>query len=129
MVRAGKVSHPRDWRWCAYDELTGKRRRYRIVDQERLLHLAAFSSADEFFRYHADSVDERLHAGENSREPCWTEGVAVGNEEFVEEAEAGVTYRQAMHRYRLEDQDGDAVWVVREAPGTYMPNSAPESSL
>ncbi len=28
MVRAGAVSHPRDWRWCGYHELSGSRRRY-----------------------------------------------------------------------------------------------------
>ena len=37
MVRAGKVAHPRDWRWCGHDELIGKRKRYRIVDIDRLL--------------------------------------------------------------------------------------------
>lgn len=36
MVRAGKVSHPRQWRWCGYDELTGRRQRYRILDVQRL---------------------------------------------------------------------------------------------
>ena len=32
MVRAGIVEHPRDWRWCGYDELVGIRKRYRLID-------------------------------------------------------------------------------------------------
>ena len=39
MVRAGVVSHPREWEWCGYHELVGKRKRYRLVSQEKLLHL------------------------------------------------------------------------------------------
>ena len=38
MVRAGVVSHPREWRWCGYDELTGTRKWYRIIDRDCLLH-------------------------------------------------------------------------------------------
>ena len=37
MVRAGQVKHPSEWRWCSYDELTGQRQRYRIIDEHRLL--------------------------------------------------------------------------------------------
>ena len=42
MVRAGAVKHPSQWRWCGYDELTGKRSRYRIINQERLLDELGF---------------------------------------------------------------------------------------
>ena len=37
MVRAGVVEHPSQWRWCGYDELTGKRTRYCLLDFDRLL--------------------------------------------------------------------------------------------
>ena len=37
MVRAGVVSHPEQWRWCGYDELSGVRKRYRILNIDRLL--------------------------------------------------------------------------------------------
>ena len=48
MVRTRKVKHPCEWRWCGYDELTGARRRYRIVDQERLLHCTGIANMGEF---------------------------------------------------------------------------------
>jgi hypothetical protein len=36
MVRAGVVSHPREWEWVGYHEIMGQRKRYRLLDLERL---------------------------------------------------------------------------------------------
>jgi len=33
MVRAGVVSHPREWNWTGYEELVGERKRYRLIDR------------------------------------------------------------------------------------------------
>jgi len=48
MVRAGVVKHPAQWRWCGYDELSGKRSRYRIIDLERLWETLGFNQEEEF---------------------------------------------------------------------------------
>ncbi len=80
MVRAGKVDHPRQWRWCCYDELAGRRMRYRIVDRERLLYRTGFSTMDEFSRFYTESIDESLAGRWAEREAWWTEAVAVGSE-------------------------------------------------
>jgi putative transposase len=129
MVRAGQVEHPSQWRWCGYDELTGQRKRYRIVDQERLLHLTGFPSMSEFHNFYADSISERLSAGRPVRESCWTEAVAIGNEEFITTAEQSVAYRQRMDRYEVASPAGEKAWAVRETPGRYRANSEAESPL
>jgi putative transposase len=36
MVRARVVGHPREWEWVGYHEIVGERRRYRLLDLERL---------------------------------------------------------------------------------------------
>jgi putative transposase len=36
MVRARVVGHPTEWPWCGYQEISGRRRRYRILDLEEL---------------------------------------------------------------------------------------------
>jgi hypothetical protein len=33
MVRAGVVSHPREWEWVGYHEIMGQRKRYRLLDR------------------------------------------------------------------------------------------------
>ena len=119
MVRAGKVKHPSAWRWCSYDELTGQRQRYRIVDEERLLFRTGFSSMSAFAEFYRTSMEERLGAGNIVREPCWTEAVAVGSEPFVDAAEQTTAYRRRMERYEITDPMGKTTWAVREASGAY----------
>ena len=36
MVRCGVVTHPREWPWVGYHEIMGSRRRYRLIDLDRL---------------------------------------------------------------------------------------------
>lgn len=119
MVRAGKVKHPSAWQWCSYGELTGQRQRYRIVDEERLLFLTGFSSMATFTEYYRGSMEERLAAGNVVREPCWTEAVAVGSENFVDSAVETTTYRQRMNRYEIPGPAGETTWAVREPEAPY----------
>ncbi len=128
MVRAGKVEHPSAWRWCSYEELTGQRQRYRIVDQDRLLFRTGFSSMPEFAAFYRDSIDGRLAAGNIVREPCWTEAVAVGSENFVDDAAATTAYRRRMERYEISS-DGDTTWAVREPEAAYNTDSYPKSAI
>ena len=58
MVRAGVVRHPRDWRFGGYQELSGNRKRYRIIDQNRLLQLLAIGDMDSFRRWHEGAIAE-----------------------------------------------------------------------
>ena len=37
MLRAGVVKHPIDWKYCVYHELVGMRKRYCIIDIDRLI--------------------------------------------------------------------------------------------
>jgi putative transposase len=128
MVRAGKVKHPSDWRWCGYDELTGQRQRYRTIDQERLLESTGFATMAQFSDAYAQSVRERIGLDMSDREPCWTESVAVGDVDFVQEAEKSCSYRQSMEVAEIELPGQESVWVVREAPEPYSTDSEQEST-
>ncbi len=119
MVRARKTEHPGQWRWCGYDELVGKRRRYRIIDQERLLALAGFASSRAFAEYYATSVSDKLERHRQVREPYWTEAVAVGSKEFVEDAGEAVAHRRRMHHYKIDIEAEENLWVVRESSVPY----------
>ena len=128
MVRAGKVKHPGEWRWCGYDELTGQRKRYRIVDQDRLLSLTGFSSSTEFADFYRASISERLSVRNLFREPCWTEAVAVGSEQFVDAAERTTSYRRHMERYEVQGPAGERAWAVREPCVSYGADSKSKSA-
>ena len=119
MVRTGKVTHPSQWRWCGYDELTGKRKRYRIIDKERLLECTDFADMSEFSRFYATSVQERLDKGTVDRQPCWTEAVAIGDEDFVETADRSCSYRRSMEKREVQIDGQDMAWLIREDRQSY----------
>jgi putative transposase len=114
MVRAGKVSHPRAWRWCGYDELTGRRQRYRILDTKALLERLDGMTSESFRESYGAGIEERIRAGRAAREASWTEGLAVGSRRFVERVvrEAG---RNQVSYTQLPSARGEA-WCVRDVP-------------
>jgi len=79
MVRAGVVAHPRDWRFGGYHELSGSRKRYRIVDLDRLLNLLAVPDVNAFRGWHGATLAELCRPAELPREPHWSRAFAVGS--------------------------------------------------
>ena len=83
-VRAGVVSHPREWKDGGYLELREPRERFGVIDFERLLSLLEFSTYEEFrvqyAKWVAEALDERL----SKKDEIWSRSIAVGGKEFVE---------------------------------------------
>jgi putative transposase len=115
MVRAGVLSHPAEWRWCGYDEPTGRRRRHRPLDLECVLKWRPGMTAEGFARAYEASIAESITRRELARDPVWTESIAVGAEAFVEAVTGGLSNRK--RHYRKEVAEG--VRVVRERPSPY----------
>ena len=84
MVRAGVAAHPAEWPWCGYDELTGRRHRYRILSMDRLLVcLNMTGGADPFRKWYEKTLYDLCQCSYLCREPLWTESVAVGSEQWI----------------------------------------------
>lgn len=120
MVRAGVVTHPKQWRWCGYHELTGQRKRYRLLDLERLLESLGNPSTKELQAWHADALAQRLSQQAYAREAYWTESLAVGSERFV----ASAAQQYAHRRHFLTESfatgnEATPVWTVRESREPY----------
>ena len=129
MVRAGKVGHPRQWRWCGYDELTGKRKRYRIVDQDRLLGRTGFSSMREFSGFYADSIERALLDGGLERQVWWTEAVAVGSKEFIGDVAKTCSYRRTLEKREFPLSGPAPTWIVHEPGVGYGSDMEQKNSL
>jgi putative transposase len=114
MVRAGVVRHPRDWKWCGYHELMGLRRRYRLLDLDRLVGSLELQDVDAFRAKYEEALAERIRKNHLRREPVWTESIAVGAKGFVENAMRDCTHRQKFEIAEVEHGDA-GVWSVREA--------------
>jgi len=82
MVRCGVVEHPRDWGWVGFHEIMGSRKRYRLIDLERLCWRLRADNVEEVPKNLIASLAERIARDEVKREPCWTESLAVGSLAF-----------------------------------------------
>jgi putative transposase len=115
MVRAGMVGHPRDWPRCGYDKLAGERRKFQVLDREKLLELTGTPSAAELARNHQAMIAEVLEAHRLGREAQWTDSIAVGSREFVNGVADANEWRA---RLEIRPGEGDS-WLVREAEEPY----------
>jgi putative transposase len=129
MVRAGVVKHPREWHWCSYDERTGQRQRYRIVDLERLVQRLALPDADSLFRLHDHGIRDQLQRRELSRQEHWTEALAVGSQGFITKAESLHRRRRQFTRYSVGTESAPETWAVRETRPDYDADSNAESAF
>lgn len=118
MVRAGKVTHPMQWRWCGYDELMGLRQRYRLIDFDALREQLGDIHPESFRAEYEAGIRADLAQRAPVREAAWTESLAVGSRLFAERItrEAGrsqVTYSM------LPLAAGHQAWCVRESLETH----------
>jgi putative transposase len=123
MVRAGVVSHPREWDEAGYHEIQRRRERYRIIDRAALsdvLEIAPTELAD----CHRQQVEESIVAGGSSREPCWSSAIAVGGSAFIEGVQRTLGDRSKYRRVEL----AKGRYMLQEALQTYGHDTAAETA-
>ena len=85
MVRAKVVRHPGDWLFGGAQELLGRRKRYRVIDQAWLLKLLAIPDMAEFRQWYCRTLEELCRrSGPFPREPFWSASLAVGSRQWIE---------------------------------------------
>ena len=121
MVRAGVVRHPKDWQHCGYHEIQQPRSRYRIIDEGALLSLTKIDSPEELSSRHFEWIREELSKDRaRFRDERWTQGLAVGNMEFVQQVQTELGYK-AKTRQCVDLEDG---YQLKESPSLYLPFSS-----
>jgi putative transposase len=129
MVRAGVVEHPEQWPGCGYDELTGQRKRYRIIDIDRLVQSLDLPDAASLARLHREGIGIQIERRDLSRQAHWTEAVAIGGREFVAQAGKANTYRKRFTEYSVGQEGQTGAWAIKESRSSYSPDYEPESTL
>jgi putative transposase len=115
MVRAGVVNHPEKWNESGFVEIQKPPKRYAIIDLQSLSELSGFADPKDFQRNHRQWVEHALENGLLMRDDRWSESIAVGKREFVENVkdELGV---KAAHRDVIE---ADGTYALREQAEAY----------
>ena len=98
MVRAGVVDHPEDWRHGGCHELSGKRQRYCLLNQEQLLRcLGNGHNLEEFRTWYTNTLQDLVLQGYHCREAYWSNAYAVGDADWL----SGIYDEMGLRRKRI----------------------------
>jgi len=123
MVRAGVVKHPSEWEFNGYNEIQTPRKRYSLIDHERLKNLFGFSSIPDLAEAHRRWVNEAIQKEEHFRDGTWTESIAVGSKSYIEAAKTKLGVKAKGRG--VFGQRGN--WSLRESQTPYEGNLEPEN--
>ena len=87
MVRAGVVKHPSEWPQSGHLELAGIRKRYRIINQKRLLQ-SLMMSEELFLPWYTKTLNKKLQERELGRAEYWRQKrkpLAIGSRDWIKQ--------------------------------------------
>ena len=117
MVRAGVVDHPSEWIHAGYNEIQSLPERYRCIDVPELATLLGFADANSLRDGLRAWVAAALSNGSLERQPAWTQSIAVGQREYLDEIEGKL---KVSHPGRVIEGESDCLYL-REEPYAYSP--------
>jgi len=117
MVRAGVVDHPKEWINSGYNEIQNPKKRYNLIDFQRLPILFGFDSLKEFQKHHKIWIDEALKNYRLERDSKWSESIAVGRKSFVEEVHKKLGYKVKGRKVTWLEES----YLIREHVASYNP--------
>ena len=124
MVRAGVVTHPSDWGFSGYNEIQNPRKRYALINYQRLMQLLNIQTVEELRKSHSGWIEEALRNNSSIRESKWVKSVSVGSKEFVEMTKEKLGFQV---KGRSVSQSGDN-YQLREQQTAYSPLFTRENS-
>lgn len=116
MVRAGVVNHPGDWHESGFSELLAKRQRYKTLDTNALMELLGIDEQGQLIKQRKEWIEQALDSGlgDDTRDPRWTGGIAVGTYEFVESVQLGLGH--STRGRSIVEYDGSCILREEETP-------------
>ena len=84
MVRNGVVQHPSAWEHGGYNEIQNPPQRYVLINREKLIACCGLGTDAQLRKKHHEWVEEAISDSGNTRQPQWSESIAVGSEKFVQ---------------------------------------------
>jgi REP element-mobilizing transposase RayT len=125
MVRNGVVTHPSLWQHGGYNELQNPPDRYSILDRDKLISFCECNSDEQLRTVHKQLIEDSIQSGCKDRQPDWSESVAVGGQEFIDDIKNQLN-RGSFGRKTLERDDS---FILREASVAYNSHLPPEKAL
>jgi putative transposase len=121
MVRAGVAAHPSQWRESGYREIQRLPQRYRIIDMPAVAALVGCDTPAAARALLGANTERVLVERTMRREAAWTESLAVGSNDYLQEVKRGLGLR-ARARAVVESE---GLACLREESGAYLAAAAP----
>jgi putative transposase len=96
MVRAKAVKHPSNWKCSGYHELCGDRKRYRIINMNKVLECLEIRSKDQFDAWYVNNIENEVSKSYRCRQPIWSEALAIGGKEWIESLSLNINNAQIL---------------------------------
>jgi putative transposase len=103
MVRTGVVEHPLQWFPSGYAEILSPKKRYGLLSWQDLLDLLGMESVNDLQKQSTLQITEALERDVGSRDANWSESIAVGNIEFLQNIQSQLGYRIKGREIRTTD--------------------------
>ncbi|MFC1589769.1 transposase, partial [Pseudomonadota bacterium] len=124
MVRAGAVSHPDDWPYCGYCEIQSPPQRYAVIDRKALSELLGAKSFEQCQLILKEWVDDELKSTQLRRDLAWSQNLAVGHKDYVENIKTALGIAG---RYKSVEGENDA-YTLNEPVVPYTTHLGDEMS-
>jgi putative transposase len=108
MVRAGVVSHPRDWEVCGYNEIQSPSHCKQIIDFGKLMYYLGARSIDEVANLQNRRLVEEINT--TTRNAAWTESFAVGSKPYI----LKIKKELASRGFSKDIIDNAGAWALRD---------------
>jgi REP element-mobilizing transposase RayT len=124
MVRNGVVQRPGMWLHGGYKEIQSPPQRYVLINRDKLIACCGFRSDAQLRKCHREWVEEAIIRG-STRQPQWSESIAVGSEGFVR----GVLEKLQARAKGRKVREGEDWYELREPREPYNAHFAPKKGL
>ena len=122
MMRAGVVSHPSEWQHGGYHDLSGERKRYRIVNKKQVLRrLGMAGEEDSFLEWYMNTINAKSEYY-MERQKHWTEALAVGDESWIEKIKGKIGKK----RFKIIQSKSDKKKILYTQPPSLQSPSVNE---
>lgn len=119
MVRAGVVSHPKEWEYCGFYEMVTGKKRFMLLNVQMLLATFAQESLPNFVELRRSTVDDAILKNMHLiRDDKWTESVAVGRQSFLNRIKGRSLGKTRGRRIRQEG----CSYILKDRQAPYFTN-------
>jgi len=123
MVRNGVVQRPSAWQHGGYNEIQNPPLRYVLINRDKLIACCGLGSDAQLRKSHREWVEKAISNNGSTRQPQWSESIAVGSDGFVRDVLEKLQVRAKGRKVR----EGDDLYELREPRSAYNAHFTPEN--